>query len=77
MRFLQPDLCQNDLAGICLRNVPVASVIHFVIVTLHINFPAQGSGLSGVVPAASRYFDTDYPCPSAIQHHLVWQGVAP
>jgi hypothetical protein len=77
MRFLQPDLRQNDRAGIRRWTAPVASVIHFFLFTHYQSFSAQLSGIRAIVPAACRCFDTDDPCPSAIQRHLAWQGVAP
>ena len=77
MRFLQPDLHQNDRAGIRRWNACVASTVFHFFFTHHQNRSAQLSGISAMVIPARRYFDADDPCPSAIHRHLVWQGVAP
>jgi hypothetical protein len=77
MRFLQPDLRQNDRAVIRRWTAPVASVIHFFLFTHYQSFSAQLSGISTIVVPARRYFDGDDPFLSVIQRHLVWQGVAP
>ena len=77
MRFFQPDLRQNDRAGIRHWNAPVATVVHFFF-THHQNLSAQLSGIRAIVPLAYRHFDAnDDPRLSAIHRHLAWQGVAP
>jgi hypothetical protein len=77
MRFLQSDLRQHGRAGIRGWNDPVASsVSHFPFIH-HQNLSTQLSGIGVIVTAARQCFDTDDPCPLAIQRHLAWQGVSP
>jgi hypothetical protein len=76
MRFLAPDLRNNDRVWIGRWNALVASVVQFFF-THHQNLCAQRNGIGVVVIPARRYVDADDPCPSAIQRQRAWQGVAP
>jgi len=78
MWFSLPDLPQNDRAGIRRWNACGASTIfHFLLFTHNQNLSAPLSGISAIVPLASRYFDADNPRPAAIRRHLAWQGAEP
>jgi len=77
MRFSLSDLLQNDRAGTRRWGARgTSAVIHFFLFIYHQNLSAQRSGISAFI-APAVCFDTDDPCPSAIQRHLAWQGVAP
>jgi|CXWL01.1.fsa_nt_gi hypothetical protein len=77
MRFLQPDLRQNDRAEIRRRNVcGVSSVFHFFLFTHHQNRSAPRNVIGAIVTAARRCFGIDDPCPSVVHRHVAWQGVA-
>jgi hypothetical protein len=76
MRFLQPDLHQDDWAVIRRRNVRSVSSAFHSFFSHQQNSPVQSRSIGAIVTAARRCFDIDDPCPFAIQRHRAWQGAS-